>query len=106
MCNIWTSNSTSELVILSSSGSLKYVYRGQKMRKKFNASDVAYDSYCNIIICDISDSKIHLLSPDGKFLKYLLTENEVTHPWSIFLYRYTLWVGDKHGLVKVLQYKT
>ncbi|XP_052703772.1 uncharacterized protein LOC128180031 [Crassostrea angulata] len=103
-----TSRSTGELVILFFSGSLKSVYRGQKWMEKFNPTDVVCDKHCNIIVNDLSiNSEIHLLSPDGEFMKYLLTENEVTHPWSMSLYKSSiLWVGDDDGLVKVFQYKT
>lgn len=68
-------------------------------------TDVACDSYCNIIACDMYNSKIHLLCPNGNFIMYLLTETEVKDPWSMSLYKSTLWVGDNHGLVKVFQYK-
>lgn len=99
----WTSESNGKLMILSFTGSLKSVYRGQKLVKKFNPMDVVFDSLCNIIVSDTSNSKIHLLSPDGEFMKYLLTKNEVIHPWSMSLYKSTLWVGNYHGFVKVFQ---
>lgn len=92
-----TSQSTGELVILSSSGFLKYVYHG-------NPTDVVCDAHCNIIVTDCTNSQIHLLSPDGEFMKYLLTENEVKHPRSMSLYKSTLWVGDNQGLIKVFQF--
>ncbi|XP_065924427.1 uncharacterized protein [Magallana gigas] len=101
-----TSRSTGELVILSFSGSLKSVYRGQKWMKKCFPTDVVCDKHCNIIVTDFYNSKILLLSPNVEFMKYLLTENEVTNIWSMSLYKSTLWVGDYHGLVKVFQYKT
>lgn len=53
---------------------------------------------------DYFNSHVHLLSPDGDFFKYLLTENGVRNPSSMSLYKSTLWVVDKHGHVKVLQY--
>uniref|UniRef100_K1Q441 Uncharacterized protein n=1 Tax=Magallana gigas TaxID=29159 RepID=K1Q441_MAGGI len=97
-----TEEFTGELVILSSSGFLKSVYHGQKVT--FDPADVVCDSHCNIIVSDYSNSQIHLLSPDGEFMKYLLTENEVTDPWSMSLYKSTLWVGDYRGLIKVFQF--
>uniref|UniRef100_K1PPR6 Uncharacterized protein n=1 Tax=Magallana gigas TaxID=29159 RepID=K1PPR6_MAGGI len=99
-----TSQSTGELAILSSSGFLKSVYHGQKLT--FDPSDVVFDSHCNIIVSNCPTSQIHLLSPDGKFMKYLLTENEVKHPYSMSLYKSTLWVGDNQGLIKVFQLNT
>uniref|UniRef100_A0A8W8M5C0 B box-type domain-containing protein n=3 Tax=Magallana gigas TaxID=29159 RepID=A0A8W8M5C0_MAGGI len=97
-----TSQSTGELVILSSSGFLKSVYHGQNLN--FNPTDVVFASHCNIIVTDFDESKIHLLSPDGEFMKYLLTENEVPNPYSMSLYQSTLWVGDYQGLIKVFQF--
>ncbi|XP_065925876.1 uncharacterized protein [Magallana gigas] len=101
----WTGDTSSELVILSLSGSLKLIYRGQDI-EECRIIDVLCDSHCNIITCEGFYSQIHLLSPDGEFLKYLLTETEVTHPMSMSLYKSTLWVGNAHGLLKVFQYKS
>lgn len=100
-----TSGNTSELVILSSSGSLKSVYSGQNLVKKFQPTDVVFDSDCNVIVSNFKTrSQIHLVSPEGKFIKYLLTETEVTDPLSMCLYKSTLWVSDIKGLVKVFHY--
>ncbi|XP_052703774.1 uncharacterized protein LOC128180032 [Crassostrea angulata] len=105
ICVVNMKNETlSDLMILSLSGSLKWVYRGQTLAECF-FTDVACDSYCNILACDMFNSKIHLLCPNGNFIRYLLTETEVKDPWSMSLYKSTLWVGDNHGLVKVFQYK-
>lgn len=100
-----TSDNTSELVILSSSGSLKSVYSGQNLVKKFQPTDVVFDSDCNVIVSNFKTrSQIHLVSPEGKFIKYLLTETEVTDPFAMCLYKSTLWVSDIKGLVKVFHY--
>ncbi|XP_065926466.1 uncharacterized protein [Magallana gigas] len=101
----WTRDTNSELVILFLSGSFKLVYRGKDTEKYF-LYDVQCDSHSNIIACETLNSQIHLLSPDGEFLKYLMTETEVTHPVSMSLYKSTLWVCNAHGLLKVFQYKS
>lgn len=100
----WKSASAGELLILSFSGSLRGRYSGQKQTDSFKPTDVACDSNCNIIVNDEYNSKIHLLSPDGDFLKYLLTEKVVRHPWSMSLYKSVLWVGDFLGRVQVFQF--
>ncbi|XP_052703520.1 uncharacterized protein LOC128179874 [Crassostrea angulata] len=100
-----TSEYTGELVILSLTGSLKLVYSGKKLTSPFNPTDVVCDSHNNIIVNDMSNSQIHLLSPDGEFKKFLLTETDIKNPYSISLYKSTLWVGDYHGLIKVFQLK-
>lgn len=99
-----TSQSAGELEVLSISGSLRNIYSGQRLVNRFKPTDVICDSQCNIIVTDYFNSHVHLLSPDGDFFKYLLTENGVRNPSSMSLYKSTLWVGDKHGHVKVLQY--
>ena len=100
----WTSYTTSELVILSCSGSLNSVYRGRDQTDQFDTSDVVCDSHFNIILNELKKSAIHLLSPEGKFMRYLLTENHVNDPFAMSLKGTQLWVGDFHGFVKVFRY--
>ncbi|XP_062610554.1 uncharacterized protein LOC134272324 [Saccostrea cucullata] len=99
-----TSDAKGELVIISPSGRLRSVYRGQNLTEYFTPTDVVCDSLCNILVTDTNNKQIHLLTPNGVFLKFLLTENEVNHPSSLSLYKSTLWVGYVEGLVKVFQY--
>ncbi|XP_062576218.1 uncharacterized protein LOC134238111 [Saccostrea cucullata] len=100
-----TSLSTGELVIMSPSGRMKSVYHGQNPTEEFKPIEVVCDSHCNILVTDFHNKQIHLLSPDGEFLKFLLTEKEVNYPYSLSLYKSTLWVGYWEGLVKIFQYK-
>ncbi|XP_062598810.1 uncharacterized protein LOC134260255 [Saccostrea cucullata] len=99
-----TSGKTGELVVISPSGRPMFIYCGQDLIHGFNPNDVVCDSLCNIIVADAGNHLIHLLSPDGDFLKYLLTDNEVKTPTSLSLSKRTLWVGNEHGLVKVFKY--
>ncbi|XP_062615053.1 uncharacterized protein LOC134276785 [Saccostrea cucullata] len=80
-----TSNTTGELEIMSHSGQMKCVYRGQNLTENFDPTDVVCDSLCNILVTDLRNKQIHLLSPDGEFLKFLLTDEEVNHPYSLSL---------------------
>ncbi|XP_061178376.1 uncharacterized protein LOC133187018 [Saccostrea echinata] len=99
-----TSGTTGDLVIIFSSGLMKSIYRGQNLTENFHPTCVECDSLCNILVTDLNNKQIHLLSPDGDFLKFLLTENEVNRPVRFSLYKSTLWVGYYEGLVKVFQY--
>ena len=101
----WTKESTGELLILSFCGSVKVVYPEQDQRDKLYFTDLACDSHCNIILSELHSSNIHLLSLDGKFIRYLLTANNVNHPTAMSLKKSTLWIGVYNGLVKVYQYK-
>ncbi|XP_061184999.1 uncharacterized protein LOC133193014 [Saccostrea echinata] len=100
-----TSDSSGELVIMSPSGHIKSVYRGRSLTKNFDPIDVVSDSLCNILVTDFNNKQIHLLSPDGDFLKFLLADNEVYCPSRLSLYKSTLWVGYREGIVKVFQYR-
>ncbi|XP_062616449.1 uncharacterized protein LOC134278149 [Saccostrea cucullata] len=100
-----TSLSASELVIMSPSGRIKSVYRGHNLSVDFYPTDVQCDSLCNILVTDPNNKQIHLLSPDGEFLKFLLTEELWNHPFRLTMYKSALWVGYKEGLVKVFQYR-
>ncbi|XP_062597746.1 uncharacterized protein LOC134259162 [Saccostrea cucullata] len=109
----WRNSSEGDLVILTSSGILKSVYRGQNIVNNspfqnssvvFDPYDVVCDSLCNILVTDARNHKIHLLDPAGKFLKFCLTEKEMIFPTSLSLYKSTLWAGNTRGQVKVFQY--
>lgn len=106
-----TSSSTGEIVILSYSGSLKSVYRGHSEREQFYPTDVVCDPQFNIIVNNVLNSNVYLLNPNGKFLRYLLKEDQVNQPMAMSLNvsRWLtdstfLWIGDKQGLVKVYEY--
>ena len=101
-----TNKTTGELVIHSFSGSLKSVYPEQVQRKELHPIDVVCDSYSNIIVSELSNSSVHLLSPDGRFVRYLLTQNQVNKPLAMSLKKSTLCIGDAKGLIKVFQYKS
>ena len=75
----WTSETTGDLVILFNAGSLKSVYSDHKEKSGFAPTDLGNDPYCNIIVSDKNNSTIHVLSPEGKFIRYLLTKNQVVH---------------------------
>jgi hypothetical protein len=98
-----TSDDTGNMMILSLAGCLKSVYHGQNLKEDFAPYDVSCDSRCNILVTEPTNNRVHLLSPDGEFLKILLTEDEVRFPCSLSLYGSTLWVGCADGTVKLFQ---
>ncbi|XP_062583729.1 uncharacterized protein LOC134245466 [Saccostrea cucullata] len=97
----YTSGDTGNIVIISPSGRMKSVYCGHNLTKNFVPRDVVCDSLCNFLVTGINNNQIHLLGPDGKFLKFLLTDNEVNQPYSLSLHKSTPWVGYSSGLVSV-----
>ena len=100
----WMSESTCDLLILSHTGSLKTVYSGNKQNLPFLPSDLANDSLCNIIVSELLNSTIHLLSPEGQFKRYLLSESQLQSPTAMSLKNSTLWIGDDNGCIKLFQY--
>jgi hypothetical protein len=100
-----TGNDTGNLLILSASGRLKNVYDGQNLPYDFKPHDVVNDSRHNLIVTDAHGDCIHLLSPEGKFLKYLLGEESVFEPTAVSISQSTLWVGNSKGLIRVFSYK-
>ncbi|XP_061179598.1 uncharacterized protein LOC133188236 [Saccostrea echinata] len=98
-----TSLTSGDLVILSSSGRLISVYPGRRLKENFTPCDVVCDSYFNVLVSDLYNHRVHLLSPDGEFLKFLLTEKEVNEPFSLSLFNSSFWVGENKGIVKVFQ---
>ncbi|XP_062575304.1 uncharacterized protein LOC134237216 [Saccostrea cucullata] len=100
-----TGVTTGHLMIMSPSGRMKSVYRGQNLTKKFGPTDVVNEALCNILVTDLLNKQIHLLRPEGEFLKFLLSENEVKSPYLLSLYMSTLWVGYDDGLVRVFRYR-
>ncbi|XP_061185015.1 uncharacterized protein LOC133193031 [Saccostrea echinata] len=60
-----TSLTTGDLVIMSPSVLMKFVYLGQNLTKKFSPTDVVCDSLCNFLVTDLLNKQIHLLSPEG-----------------------------------------
>ena len=68
-----TSNDTGELIVLHMDGRVRVTYNGQD--SEFDPADVACDSNKRIIVLDCNKEKtLHLLSPDGIFIRYLLSD--------------------------------
>ena len=97
-----TSDDTGELIVLHENGRLHFTYNGQK-NSQFDPSDVACESRRRIVVSNRNTKSIHLLSPNGTFLRYLLSDMFST-PQIIALYGGSLWIGFYDGTVKVYKY--
>ena len=91
-----------ELIVLHGDGRVRTTYLGQE-DSKFDPRDVACDSRRRIIVLDSTKKRLHLLSPDGTFLRYLLSDM-FDYPTRMALYHDNLWVGFFKGAVKVYKY--
>ena len=96
-----TSDDTAELIVLHGDGRARATYRGQD--SKFNPTDVACDLMSKIIISDCANRSLHLLSPDGTFLRYLLSDMS-DYPITMALYQGSMWIGFLNGAVTVYKY--
>ena len=97
-----TSSQTGELIVLHDDGRLRFTYRGQD-DSGFNPSDVACDSERRIIVSEIDENSLHVLSPDGTFLGFLLSDM-FKQPAKMALFENYLWFGFSDGTVKVYKY--
>ena len=100
-----TSGKTGELIVLHSDGRVRATYRGQE-DFRLNPVCVACDSKRRIIISDIASKSLHLLSLDGTFLRYLLSDMyDYSQSETMALYQDNLWIGFNNGAVKVYKYQ-
>ena len=99
-----TSEDTSELIALDRNGLVRFTYHGQG-DCKFGPTDGACDSRGRMIVSDSHNKSLHMLSPDGTFLRYLLFDL-VHKPRTIELCQDNMWIGFGDGTVIVYKYTT
>ena len=88
--------------MLHGDGRVRATYR--KQDSNFDPRDVASDSKKRIIVSDCTNRSLHMLSPDGTFLRYLLSDM-FDFPQVMVLHQDNMWVGFDKGAVKVYKYK-
>ena len=97
-----TGGATGDLIVLRGDGRLRATYCGQE-GSEFDPRGIACDPNGRIIVSDCKNKSLHLLSQDGTFFRYLLTDM-FDYPTAIALYQDNLWVGFLKGAVKVYKY--
>ncbi|XP_045196444.2 tripartite motif-containing protein 45-like isoform X2 [Mercenaria mercenaria] len=72
----------------------------------FDPRGITCDKYGHVIVADYSSNMIHLLDKHGRFLMYLLTENDgIFGPTSVAVDNSgLLWVGGGDATVKIYRY--
>ena len=88
-----TSGKTGELIVLQGDGRVRTTYHGLE-DSVFDPRDVTCDCNRRIIVLDCISKSLHLLSPDGKFLGYLLFDMS-DYPETMALYQGStcMWIG-------------
>ncbi|KAL4233340.1 tripartite motif-containing protein 46 [Mactra antiquata] len=73
---------------------------------EFDPRGITCDSYGHVIVADYSSNMIHLLDRHGRFLMYLLTEEDgIFGPTSVAVDKAGyLWVGGGDATVKIYKY--
>ncbi|XP_061195570.1 E3 ubiquitin-protein ligase TRIM71-like [Saccostrea echinata] len=100
-----------KVVVLNKSGNLRFTYDGNvlamTLKDRFSPFGVATDSLGHILIADNDNNAVHLISRDGDFLSFIVTENDgISRPRGISVDTSdNLWlVEEKNACVKVYQY--
>ena len=96
-----TGDETGELIVLYRHGQVNFTYRGQD--SEFCPTAVACDSKTRLVVWDYLNGRFDLLSPDGTFLRYLLSD-KFEGVADIALHQNNLWIGFDDGAVKVYKY--
>lgn len=99
-----TGMSNGKLVVISSTGKLKFHYQGNGPNQAdFDPRGICCDSSGHILISDCNNRSVHLLNKEGSFLTYLIKTDEEL--WSMSLYMNTLWIGGKNGIIYAYRYQ-
>ncbi|XP_062595320.1 E3 ubiquitin-protein ligase TRIM71-like, partial [Saccostrea cucullata] len=109
--DICVSDSSSKVVVLTKSGSLRFTYHGNALARRskgsFDSRGVATDSLGHIIIADNANKAVHLINQDGDLLSLILTENDgISRPYGISMDTQDnlLLVEQDKACVKVFHY--
>ena len=97
-----TSDDTANIMSISREGRVRFTYKGQE-NTEFDPYDLACDMKRRTIVADYASKSLHLLGPDGRFLRYILSKMNVG-PSSVALFEGSLWIGFDDGTVKVFKY--
>ncbi|KAK3100692.1 hypothetical protein FSP39_023861 [Pinctada imbricata] len=98
------SEDSGELVALHRDGRVKFTYKGDGLKfSAFLPVDVKCDSKCHVLVTELNNRSIHMLSSEGMFLSALFQFDKL-HPMVMSLHDDNLWCGFRDGKVKVFKY--
>ncbi|XP_056001271.1 E3 ubiquitin-protein ligase TRIM71-like [Ostrea edulis] len=97
-----------KLVVVNMDGEFRFNYHGKtghQRTKFFSPREIATDSLGHIVISDIMNNVLHLISKDGEFISFLLTQ-KVRHPHGLSIDKSdNLWLGEcENSCVKIYKF--
>ncbi|XP_048743779.2 E3 ubiquitin-protein ligase TRIM71-like [Ostrea edulis] len=98
-----------KLVVVNMDGEFRFNYHGKTGHLKytfFTSLEIATDSLGHILISDCLNNVLHLISKDGEFISFLLTQ-DVLRPRGLSIDKSdNLWIGEwENSCVKMKIYK-
>ena len=101
--NYW--NSSGKVVTIGADGKVRYEYTGQD-DKVFAPADVCTDQMGHVLITDYWNHRVHILDQEGRFIQYILTEQQgLSGPTTIGVDgEGYVWVGEDNQCVNVARY--
>ncbi|XP_061172251.1 uncharacterized protein LOC133181704 [Saccostrea echinata] len=97
---------TDRIVCVNRDGKEIFSYSGNicpKYPRLMAAQGLAYDKQSNVYISDARNCVIHVISPDGNFLRFV--ENNIERfysPWALAVDKNRLWIGTSNGNMYLL----
>lgn len=93
------------VIVLDKTGRVRFQYDGTPaMKENFNPRCIVTDSLGHIIVADIGNNCLHILSQDRQFIR-CISNCGLDKPYGLSLdKKERLWVGLQTGQIKVIQY--
>ena len=90
-------------------GKVRWVYDGSQTKYgKLNAAGMCIDKFCNLLISDYYNSRVHYVDREGVLIQILLTRDQhgVEYPWGIGVDNGTgnVWLGSISTHLKIFRY--
>ncbi|CAH1787173.1 unnamed protein product, partial [Owenia fusiformis] len=85
----------------------RYGTQGSGQNQLYHPAGICTDNADNVIVIDSLNKRVHLLSPNGTFLQYLMTKSDglVQPKACVVNHEGHALVGDQHGNIHIIKYR-